>query len=702
MSAPARAVFLSYAREDTPAARRIADALRAGGIEVWFDQSELRGGDAWDAKIKKQIQTCALFLPIISAQTQARSEGYFRLEWLLAAERTKLMGRSRAFLVPVAIDDTKEADADVPEAFLSVQWTRLGGDEVPAAFVTRVGRLLSPTPPGIGGPEPVAGSGATPAAGSAGGKTGSRRDLWLVLGGGIVALAVAGWFALRPAPAPSPGAMPGPGASQPSTESAAAKMAAKTIAVLPFENLSGDRANEYFSDGISGELLDLLSKVPDLRVAGRTSAFSFKGRQMTDAEIAQKLGVTYLVTGTVQTFGSQVRIAARLTSAADGFQLWSNSMTRELKDILAVQEEIAGLIAQNLQVTLGAVARPVKPVDPEAHRLVLEGRHHSILRTPEGLARAEEAFGQAIARDPEYAPALAGLAEVCVMRANYATQDGMGMGDVSADLRRARLEAQRAIAVDSSVADAHAVLGYCDYMEGDYAAADRRYRRSMELSPNRSLFFAWRAMLRLAQGRLEDGLKDMERTVTLDPLWPVSLANYADVLFRAGRPAEALQITERALNLRQGVYVPALGVRAQVLFALGRTEDAVAAARKIRAHLHQNPRRGADEAAIWVLSQTGQAAEAEAYREEYFRTLPALSQQRGYVLAALGRFGEALPFLEWTPSSVRRRLYWDPIWDRWREDPRFRELMEKLGSTAEYRTAREEWTRLRRTPSAKR
>src|SRR4051794_37803474 len=120
-----KAVFLSYASQDAEAARRICDALRAAGVEVWFDQSELRGGDAWDAKIRKQIKECALFVPVISANTQARLEGYFRLEWKLAAQRTHTMADAKPFLVPVCIDDTRDNDAHVPEEFRAVQWTRL-------------------------------------------------------------------------------------------------------------------------------------------------------------------------------------------------------------------------------------------------------------------------------------------------------------------------------------------------------------------------------------------------------------------------------------------------------------------------------------------------------------------------------------------------------------------------------------------------
>src|SRR3954466_15686327 len=142
MSDANKAVFLSYASQDAEAARRICEALRSAGIEVWFDQSELRGGDAWDQKIRKQIKECTLFVPVISANTQARQEGYFRLEWRLADQRTHLMGRSRAFLLPVCIGDTRDADADVPDSFLTAQWVRLVAGETTPMFSKRVQALL--------------------------------------------------------------------------------------------------------------------------------------------------------------------------------------------------------------------------------------------------------------------------------------------------------------------------------------------------------------------------------------------------------------------------------------------------------------------------------------------------------------------------------------------------------------------------------
>src|SRR5471032_900863 len=142
MSEPNQAVFLSYASQDAEAAKRICEALRAGGVEVWFDQNELVGGDAWDAKIRGQIGSCALFVPLISANTQARQEGYFRLEWKLAEDRSHLMAKGKAFIVPVSVDGTSERGALVPDAFTAVQWTKLPGGETSPGFVARVQKLL--------------------------------------------------------------------------------------------------------------------------------------------------------------------------------------------------------------------------------------------------------------------------------------------------------------------------------------------------------------------------------------------------------------------------------------------------------------------------------------------------------------------------------------------------------------------------------
>jgi tetratricopeptide (TPR) repeat protein len=188
MSETGKAVFLSYASQDAEAVRRICDALRAAGVEVWFDQNELRGGDAWDQKIRRQIKECALFVPIISAQTQARPEGYFRLEWKLAVDRSHLMSEDHPFLFPIVIDDIPETLARVPDRFRDVQWTRLTLRDTPESLATRVARLLDHASDGETSRSAPPGGGSTTRAG----------DRWIGRAAVIFGLACAAFFLLRP------------------------------------------------------------------------------------------------------------------------------------------------------------------------------------------------------------------------------------------------------------------------------------------------------------------------------------------------------------------------------------------------------------------------------------------------------------------------------------------------------------------------
>src|SRR6476469_8358023 len=257
----------------------------------------------------------------------------------------------------------------------------------------------------------------------------------------------------------------------------------KSVAVLAFTNLSDDKENEYFSDGISEELGNVLGRVPGLGVSGRNSAFYFKGKNATAQEIGQKLGVAYLVTGSVRKLSEQVRITAQLISAADGFQVWSSEpLTRECKDIFAVQDEIAGLIAQNLKLTLGDTGRGPKTVNPEAHRLLLEGRHFWNLRTQEGFARAEAAYTKALEIDPQFAEAHAGQADNYQIRAQYRLLDGLG-GEEE-DQKRALAEVQAAIRLDPALPEAYAAYAYLLHNQGKLAEADQYYQKAFALNPN--------------------------------------------------------------------------------------------------------------------------------------------------------------------------------------------------------------------------
>jgi TolB-like protein/Tfp pilus assembly protein PilF len=604
----------------------MAEALRSNGVEVWFDQNELRGGDSWDAKIRRQIRECALFMPVISAHTQERNEGYFRREWKLGAERTHDMAAAVAFIVPVAIDDTSEQAAIVPDEFLRVQWMRLAGALPTAQFVDQTRRLL-------GSPRKTVGK--------------------------------------------SPGAHSG---QEP-------RIDAKSIAVLAFANLSRDLENEYFSDGISEELLNLLAKVPGLKVSARTSAFHFKGKDTSVPEIARQLGVAYVVEGSVRKSGNQVRITAQLINAADGFHLWSDTFTRELKDIFAVQDEIAGLVAKNLQLKLSSAVRPAHVVNPEAHGLVLEGRHFWTLRTEAGFAGAENAFRRALVIDPNYAPAHAGLADVIAVRTWYISQSG-SIANLDT-LKIAAAEAELALDLDPSLAGAHAALAVVSYLGHRWADSERRFKQAFEINPNYAVAYHWHAHLLAAQGQLDAALEELGRSIALDPLSFVTLVIYASQLNFARRYEDVLAITDRALALQSTVIAPLYGARASALLALGRKEEALTAARMVKQEGIWWMRWWACEEALFVLVQAGAADEAAELHSKWQNELEPENSLRGPMLKAMGRFEDALPFLERSSTTLFSRFYYLPIWDDVRDDPRFQRLISKLGCEAEYKVGRE-------------
>jgi TolB-like protein/Flp pilus assembly protein TadD len=475
MSDPAKAVFLSYAREDTDAARRIAEALRGFGVEVWFDMNELRGGDQWDAKIRTQIKSCALFIPIISSTTQSRDEGYFRLEWKLADDRSHLMAPGKAFIVPVVVDDTLDAGAAVPDSFGRAQWTRLAGGAPTPAFVEQVKRLLDAPGKSLeaGRPRPAQRDEgvASPR------KAAVSSWMWAVATAVIVAVCVGVVLLRQPEPAAPP---PAVAAAKPAAPS---EISAQSVAVLAFANLSDDKGSEYFSDGISEELLNVLAKVPGLKVSARTSAFYFKGRNTPIPEIAKQLGVAYVVEGSVQRAGDRVKITAQLIKAADGFHLWSEAYTRDMKDIFAVQDEIAAKIATSLTDKLGMTLPASAKTTPEAYTLYLQARATLAKRGVPNLREAVGIFDKVISLDPDYLPARSGLAITLALIPAWSRS--LALGESLEMITRAKREAQVVIERQPGNAEAWSALGliYTSY-DWRWQEAGEAIARSLALAPN--------------------------------------------------------------------------------------------------------------------------------------------------------------------------------------------------------------------------
>jgi TolB-like protein len=525
-SAPA-AIFLSYARDDAESAKRIADALRAFGMEVWFDQSELRGGDSWDAKIKTQIRTCALFMPIISAQTQKRTEGYFRREWKFGVERTHDMAAGVAFVFPVVIDDTQEAHATVPEEFMRFQWTRLPRGVPTPQFIEHVRQILdnpgkpaaavrgaSPSPQRA----PTAGTSAPPA---------RSFPLWAtgVIAVVVVACAAALFMRRGPAPAAAPAMAPQPPAEakvEAQAQVPAPAVDPKSVAVLPFANFSPDKDNEFFADGLQDEVITALAKIHDLKVISRTSVLAYKnpeGRNLK--KIGVELGVATVLEGSVQRIGSKVHLNVQLIDARTDDHIWANSYTEELTDVFTIESSLAEQISTALKASFTTDEKALierRPTEnKEAYDLYLRGRvMEESLGAAANLQDNDDVislFEQAAAKDPAF---LLPHVQASILHGGlywYASFD-------SSAERRAKALAELEIAkrLAPSAPETHLAQGEYDYTcLNDWPLALEEYRAAEAALPNDAQvrFGIGRCLRRM--GKYADSIVEFEKAVSLNP-----------------------------------------------------------------------------------------------------------------------------------------------------------------------------------------
>ena len=668
MTDPTRAVFLSYASQDAGAARVICGALRSGGIEVWFDQSELRGGDAWDRQIRMQIHDCALFIPIISANSQVRLEGYFRREWRLAVDRTHDMADSRPFLVPVLIDDTLEPDAEVPEAFRAVQWTRLPAGETPPAFVERVARLLAPQPPQARAEIAAAAAAAPATAGRprqpAPGRASRRPTPRIPLLIAAAAILGVGYFALDKFVLSKHSA-----ASLPSAAATTA-IPEQSIAVLPFVNMSSDKEQDYFSDGLTEQMIDLLGQVPDLRVPARTSSFYFKGKNETIAAMAQQLKVAHVLEGSVRKAGKRLRITAQLIRADNGYHLWSQTYDRANKDIFAVQDEIAQAVVSALKVKLVAgaqVASSRGTTNIEAYNQYLLGRQLYRRGNLEGFRHAVEAYRKAISLDPNYAAAYAGLALVEAWVAGYAG-DTVGM-------ERAGNDVNKAIALAPDDAIGYAVRSVIRSWLWEWAGAQVDIEKALSLDPRSSEVQTSYASLLLILGRLPEAIAAQKKATELDPLssnawwwlgWQyMTTGNYAAADVALGRAIDLEPTATYALELLTGLRL-----------LQGKAQEALEVSRKLNFAAHQLPVIAMAEHSLGHVKASQQALDEMIAKH---------AQDSAYQIAEVYAWrGEKEKAFEWLERAYKQRdaglsqIKGEPMLKSLHADPRFNALLRKM------------------------
>ncbi len=317
----------------------------------------------------------------------------------------------------------------------------------------------------------------------------------------------------------------------------------KSIAVLPFVNMSDDASNEYFSDGLSEELLNLLAKIPELRVAARTSSFSLKGKEMQIAEVGEILKVAHVLEGSVRKSGSRLRITAQLIKADDGYHLWSETFDREMDDIFVIQDEIALKVVEALKVTLFGEAPSVGETNPEAYALVLQARHFLYQRSADSLERAEALYKQAIEEVPDYAAAWTGLAAV------YTEQSGNGLRPIIEGYQLAIEAAEHAIAIDPDYAPGHAARGNIALLRNDPKTAAVQLKKALQLDPANTDIIASAATLVELLGTPDKAIALLQFVIERDPVNADAHAGLGRSLRVSSRWDEAIEAYQTSLAL---------------------------------------------------------------------------------------------------------------------------------------------------------
>jgi adenylate cyclase len=453
----------------------------------------------------------------------------------------------------------------------------------------------------------------------------------------------------------------------------------KSIAVLPFLNLSADKNDEYLSDGMTEELLNMLTRVKSLHVPGRSSSFAFKGKNEEDIfrKVGEQLHVNAVLEGSVRKAGDKLRITAQLINVADGFHLWSETYDRDMKDILAVQSDVARRVVEALQVQLGveearALTKKVTE-NPEAHRLYLLGRYHFAKFTRAGWTNAIHYFEQALQLDPNFALAYCGLADT------YGWAGGQTMAGREAWAKEMEL-AQKALALDPNLAEAHLAMGTALFSALGPHASEKELDRAVELNPNLALIYDQYGWTFAEMGRFDEAIAAEKKALELDPLNTFLNTDLAFFLYWARRYEDAITQIRKTLELDPNNAF-AHSILGWCLIGKGNKAEARAEFQKATS-LDDLP---------WYISSLGYTCAAEGDRakaEQILQHLEELSKQR-YVSPAnraavyLG-LGENEKALDWLEKAYEDRdpIFWwingDQLYDSVRNEPRFKALLKKM------------------------
>jgi len=459
-----------------------------------------------------------------------------------------------------------------------------------------------------------------------------------------------------------------------------------SVAVLPFSNASGDPNAEYLNDGITEGVIDRLSGLPNLKVISRTSAFHYKQREIEPKKVARELGVEALVMGRVIQRGNDLSVSVELVDAREDKQLWGEHYSRKLADITSVQQDIATAISGNLRVRLTSEekTRSAKTyvANPEAYQLYLNGRYHANKGTYDGLMKGIEYFQQAIAKDPNYALAYASLADSYVELGGWLTY--LPPSEAGP---KARAAAMKALELDDSLGEAHAALARAQYYFGwDWPSAEREFKRAVELNPNSAISHHGYSELLLVRARFDESIAEGMRALEIDPLSPQIVADLAYTYLVMRRYDEAIAQQRKALDLDPN----AAWIRHDMAHAYtlkGAYAQAIAEEDKIpvQAKVVAAENKLIASGIGWIYAVSGRRADALKIAQQ-FKDLASHAYVDFYqvaeIYAALGDKDEAFRLLEKAyeeHSSNMPFLAVDPFWDGIRSDPRYADLLRRMG-----------------------
>jgi TolB-like protein/tetratricopeptide (TPR) repeat protein len=471
---------------------------------------------------------------------------------------------------------------------------------------------------------------------------------------------------------------PGRGLEEPAEASGiipTAQTEVASIAVLPFADMSPGADQEYFADGLSEELLNALVKIRDLRVAARTSSFSFKGKDVTVADIGRELNVGTVLEGSVRKAGNRVRITAQLVNVEDGFHLWSETYDRELSDIFAVQDEIARSVAGELQVRLvgtgGVMSNSSRRVDPAAYTAYLQGRFIAERRTKADLWKAVNYFEEALDLAPNYAPIWAGLATTRLYLMDF------GHVLVDAGYPQARTEVDRALELDENFPEAYVTLARLKtHYEHDWTGAKVALQRALKLEPGNADVVAALARFAGLTGRFDEAVVLSRRAVQLDPLAAYAHRYYGIHALRAGLPAESLAAFKRAVELAPNA--PQVHRWLGIYYLHQGLEESALSEMKLEHNLHF----GLEGLAI-AYHALGRLEESDRAMNELIKVGSEVSAMQ--IACAYAYRGELDRAFEWMERAYVQRdagtsmmkVY--PALESLYDDPRWKPFLEKVG-----------------------